>query len=126
VGGAGHAHGLMQVWKDHYPGLNLFDPDVNISTGMDILRAKLDQQDSLQSALWAYSGGNYWSSHATYLETYWQPFMGYYKEFFGIDIEPAPQPDPIQEALKDLQAARAAIDVAKNRMESAEEKLLGI
>jgi len=75
VGGAGHAHGLMQVWKDHHPGRDLFDPEVNIRTGLEILKAKLDKARGnvmntvLQDALYYYSGGPYWATFEHYIAT---------------------------------------------------------
>lgn len=127
VGGAGHAQGLMQVWKDHYPGLDLFNPEVNIRTGLAILKAKLDiAKGNLQDALYYYSGGTAWGSKEGYLSTYWIPFISFYNQFWGINLEPnaPPEIDHIQEAMKEVQALKAAHQVMGGKIEKIEEHLL--
>jgi len=132
VGGAGHAHGLMQIWKDHHPGKNLFDPEVNIRTGLEILKNKLAIDWSLQGALYYYSGGKAWASRELYKEKYWQPFVEYYKQFWGVDLEPKSN-DRIQEALveiakakKKMKAGEALSADARRNLDRAEELALGL
>lgn len=121
VGGAGQAHGLMQVWKNHYPALDLFAPTVNIKTGLQILKSKLGTaKGNLKHALYYYSGGTAWASLEGYTQTYWQPFARCYREWFGDNLDPElPFSNEIQTALQKIREAKISLS-------GAEEDLLRV
>ena len=121
VGGAGHAHGLMQVWKDDYPALDLFDPTVNTKTGLQILKSKLGTaKGNLKDALYYYSGGTAWASIEGYTQTYWQPFARYYKEWFGDDLGLSQKEN--SEIEKQLQIIDSAARVIENAVAKLREQ----
>lgn len=124
VGGAGVAHGLMQIWKDHYPSQNLFDPKINITIGLNILETKLGiARGNLCDALYYYSGGTAWASVAGYKENYWSRFVKSYKDFWRDNLEPSSNPtEDILKRVRSLKATEIASHEAKMKDIEAIEK----
>jgi len=88
----------MQIMPFHFEeGQDPFDPEWNIRKGLAILKQKVDITGDLQMALFYYSGrkNRPWEP---FIRDYWQSFIRFYKDFWGIDLEtkpePAPEPEP--------------------------------
>lgn len=78
------ATGLMQIMPhESNPEMfgnrptqeELLDPGTNIAWGIRILSHCLTKDDTLQGALYHYSGGTYWESRARYDAIYWMIFV---------------------------------------------------
>jgi len=133
------AAGLMQIMPMHFvEGQDPFEPEWNVKKGVEVLHNSLTSAANngygrdIQRALFYYSGRaeRPWQP---FIDGYWTLFVKFYKEFWGIELEPAPQPDPIQEALAEIGKAKANLEgmghlkeLAIESLEIAEEKLLGV
>lgn len=127
------AQGLTQAWKPHYPERDLFDPEVNIRTGLEVLEKKLSiGQGNLREALYYYSGGNQWVSYDGFLQAHWKRFVESYKRFWGDDLEPSTD-DHIQKAQECIARAREKaegmeylVKQFKDELDEAEGHLAGL
>jgi len=85
------AAGLLQIMPFHFDdGQDPYEPKWNVKRGLELLEAKLSlAPGDLQRALFYYSGrlNRPWEP---FIEKYWNYIVKKYKEFWGIDLEPAP------------------------------------
>lgn len=82
------ATGLMQIMPFHFEeGRDPKDPDWNVRKGLSIFAGKIAKAQDLYRALFWYSG-KAGRPEAPFIEEYWEPFVAWYKEFWGVDLEP--------------------------------------
>lgn len=110
-----HAVGLCGIVAEHVGKTieQLKDPYTNIIEGLKILQSKLKSSNGvLRGAYYYYTGGSYWPSMEEWVNKIWLgKFVPIYKQFWGIGLEAeVSPPDPIQEALKHIERAKAALE----------------
>lgn len=105
------ARGLMQVWADHYPNTNLFDPKTNLEIGLRILESKLEAHPDLKQALYYYSGGDRWSTFQAYEVRYWEEIVKWVRKFWGIDLEP--ESNEMEELRAENEALKGKIEAIR-------------
>lgn len=120
------AAGLCQIMPFHFEsGQDPYDPEWNVRKGLSILQDKLYPKNAsareLQKALFYYSGkaDRPWEP---FIELYWAPFVKWYKEFWGIDLEPS-EANELREEIARLKKGRendrAAMVAARNTLDAA-------
>jgi len=87
------ATGLMQIMPMHFEeGQDPCEPDWNVRKGLSIFEDKIRKSEDLYRALFWYSGKAS-RPEAPFVEDYWEPFVGWYKQFWGVDLEPGGEED---------------------------------
>lgn len=118
------ATGLMQIMPMHFRGAqDPYDPEWNIGAGLRDLERKLFPPNKpprdLQKALFYYSGRAE-RSFQVFIERYWGFIVEKYKQFWGVDLEPEPQPN--KAILEGIARVKSKAQGAKYLLEQIEEE----
>jgi|GEM_PF-1389185 len=83
------ATGLMQIMPFHFEeGQDPCEPEWNIRKGLSIFEEKITKAKDLYRALFWYSGKAD-RPEAPFIQDYWEPFVAWYKAFWGVDLQPS-------------------------------------
>jgi len=87
------AAGLMQIMPMHFEeGQDPYEPEWNVKKGLSIFEDKITKSNDLFTALFWYSGKAD-RPVGPFTWDYWEPFVAWYKEFWGVDLEPGEEVD---------------------------------